>query len=91
MIKGGLLVMNEAIKLQLSADLKLPQIQVVFTESFPWGFNKINPKICTYGIQMVLECIVILPIVVLIKTKQNKTTQDFSPLKYMLSREFIKK
>lgn len=38
MIKG-LLLMNEAKKLQLSADLKLPQIQVVFTyKKFPMRF-----------------------------------------------------
>lgn len=38
-MKGGLLVMNEAKKLQLSADLKLTQIQVVFTyKKFPMRF-----------------------------------------------------
>lgn len=72
MIKGGLLVMNEAKKLRLSAVLKLPQVQVVLhTRSFPWCFNKIKPELCTYGIHVVLECIVVLPVVVLVKKKKK--------------------
>lgn len=42
---------------------------------------------CTYGLQMVLECIVVLSIVVLIKKK----SQGFSSLKYLVSKELMNK
>lgn len=38
--------------------------------------------------QMALECIVVLPIVVLIKKKK---AQNFSSLKYMVSKELMNK